>query len=318
MTPDLRGAGNVKPVHAVILTFRRPRLATEVVLTLVDGEGFDPGDITLVINHDGGLFDPALEKRLNVLRLNENVGPAGGFAAGFTHAARSTSASWIYVCEDDGSLRELPTPRVHALLERVERFQAASLGQPVGAVVVHGRDVNPSSGASARHRPASPTFGLEEVDWGPWHGALVSRAVLDADVLPEADLFWGSEDFDFFLRLRRSGFRVLMDVDAARAVSADFVHVKKSEGRVPKRRDEPWCSYYLVRNPLVISRRHGRLRWIPHHLVSVARRFRGATNEQRRAIALGVWHGIRGRAGKDSRFEREVGELEPTADGIRP
>ena len=40
---------------------------------------------------------------------------------------------------------------------------------------------------------------------------MVSRAVVDAGVLPDAGLFFGFEDFDFYCRVREAGFSVLAE-----------------------------------------------------------------------------------------------------------
>ena len=80
-------------VVALVLTYRRPGLATRSVRWLVDDEGIPPEDIVLVVNGDGGLDDPSLEGSIEVLRLPENVGPAGGFARGLRHVLGTREAA---------------------------------------------------------------------------------------------------------------------------------------------------------------------------------------------------------------------------------
>src|SRR5438128_6120720 len=95
-------------VVAVVLTFRRPRLATQVVRRLVDLEGFASGDVVLVVNGEGGLADAELERAVEVVRLPENLGPAAGFRAGLLAVARRPGARWAYLCEDDIGLLSVP------------------------------------------------------------------------------------------------------------------------------------------------------------------------------------------------------------------
>src|SRR5580698_1481088 len=53
-------------VSAVVLTHRRPRLATAVVRSLVEQEGLPAERVVLVVNGSGGLEDPALEDRVRL------------------------------------------------------------------------------------------------------------------------------------------------------------------------------------------------------------------------------------------------------------
>lgn len=298
---------------AVVLTYRRPRLATQVVRHLLDAEGFDPGRVVLVINGEGGLDDLALEGQLDVVRLPENVGPAGGYGAGFAHILRSTDATWIYVCEDDGTARKMPAPRVTGLIERIEAFERAAADEsPIGAVVVDGRHVDPRTGAQSRHRSSSPAE-FEPVEWGVWHGVLLSRRVLDAGVLPDASLFWGGEDCDFFLRARRAGFRVVVDLTVTRSVGEYSLRERKAALGIPSRMEEAWCTYYDIRNPLLMRREHGGLRWGLYWFgvgvrAYVKALYRRAPADHRRAMLFGLRDGLLLRAGKNPAFVREVGE----------
>ena len=98
-------------VTAVVLTFRRPRLAGEVVRSLLAKEGFAANRVIVVVNADGGLDDSGLESEVCMVRLPANLGPAGGFRAGLEAAFEDPSTQWAYLCEDDIGLFDLPSPR---------------------------------------------------------------------------------------------------------------------------------------------------------------------------------------------------------------
>jgi GT2 family glycosyltransferase len=91
-------------VSAVVLTHRRPRLATEVVRSLVEAEGLPPESVVVVVNGTGGLDDAALEASIRLVRLPRNLGPASGFGAGMEVAFADPSVRWAYLCEDDVGL----------------------------------------------------------------------------------------------------------------------------------------------------------------------------------------------------------------------
>ena len=125
------GAGAPSPpvsssVSAVVLTHRRPRLATAVVRSLIEREGLPPDRVVVVVNGSGGLEDPALESRVRLLRLPHNLGPAGGFGAGMEAVFADPSVDWAYLCEDDVGLFSLPSPRLADVVSRAEcRSQTA-------------------------------------------------------------------------------------------------------------------------------------------------------------------------------------------------
>ena len=54
---------------AVVLTHLRPRLAGDVVRSLLDVEGLPPDRVIVVVNGEGGLDDPALEEQVRMVRL---------------------------------------------------------------------------------------------------------------------------------------------------------------------------------------------------------------------------------------------------------
>lgn len=304
---------------AVVVTHLRPRLAGATVRSLLDVEGFTPDRVVVVVNGEGGLDDPELEKAVRMVRLPSNTGPAGGFHRGMLEAFADPTTRWAYLCEDDMVLLHLPTPRVTGLVRRVE----TSGLEGVGAVVAFGRVFVPRSGHTVNFVPRRGLPGeLAPVDVSTWGATLVSRAVVDAGVLPDAELFFGFEDFDFYCRVRAAGLSVLADVICARQVA----HRQTSAGRDDALRDhrpidtdEPWRAYYLARNYFALARRHGRPSWFAWHLLYSARRLQLAhSTAERLATVRGIVDGARGKLGIDLRYQRKVGERATPAENAVP
>jgi hypothetical protein len=298
-------------------------LAGATVRSLLDVEGFTPDRVVVVVNGEGGLDDPALEKAVRMVRLPSNTGPAGGFHHGLVEAFADPSTRWAYLCEDDMVLLHLPTPRVAGLLARVESQDGvgADAGEPIGAVVPFGRVFVPRSGHTVNVVPRRGLPGdLAPVDVSTWGATLVSRAVVDAGVLPDAALFFGFEDFDFYCRVRGAGFSVLVDVVCARQVAhRQTLAVRDAALRDhrPIDADEPWRAYYLARNYFTLARRHGRGSWFAWHLLYSARRLQLAHSAaERLATMRGLVDGARGHLGIEPRYLREVGEraMAPVSD----
>ena len=293
----------------VVLTHRRPRLATRLVRSLLDEEGFTSDRIHLVIDRDGGLEDPRLEAELQVLRTTTNAGPAAGFREGMASAFARPGTDWVYVCEDDVLLSGLPTSRVSELRREIDAW-AEDTGREPGAVVAYGRRFRPRrGGATLPFVPEPGTARLQPVDVAAWGATLVSRRVHDAGLRPDDHWFFGYEDFDFFLAVRQAGFDVLVDAVSARATAAYAFDASSAEVDRPGIADEPWRSYYVARNFFELARRHGDRSWTAWHLLLTARRFQLAGNPAaRRAIAHGLVDGLRGRGGRHPRWVRGVGE----------
>jgi len=311
-----RPAFGLDGVTAVVLTFMRPGLASEVTRSLLEVEGLAPEQIVVVVNGIGGLDDPKLESAVRMVRLARNLGPAGGFGAGMTEAFSDPATQWAYLCEDDVGLFALPTPRLVGLLERVAALES---GPSVGAVVAYGRTFvgRGAHTANTLPPPASPQ-DLAPVDVACWGATLVSRAVFEAGVLPDNDWYFGLEDFDFFCRVRAAGFAVLVDGEAAREV-ADQQSSLGREGAFRTRRptdaEEAWRAYYHARNSIALVRRHGRRTWYAWHLAYSLRHMQRATSwAERAAIVHGLWDGAWGRMGENPRYVRRVGELGCTTE----
>ena len=300
-------------VSAVVLTHRRPRLASEVVRSLIQREGLPPERVVVVVNGQGGLDDPTLESTVRMLRLPRNLGPAGGFAAGMEAAFEDPSVRWAYLCEDDVGLFALPTPRLSDVVARAEG-RGLSPGRPVGAVVAYGRRfVGRGSHTSNLVPPPGNPYELVPVDVASWGATLLSRDVFDAGIVPDPEWFFGLEDFDFFCRVRQGSFEVVVDAVSARAVADQQTSAGRAQVLRPHRptdEHESWRSYYHARNSFLLARRHGHPSWHVWHLAYSARHLQKASGrEERRAILRGLWDGARGRFGENADYGRAKGEL---------
>jgi GT2 family glycosyltransferase len=297
-------------VVAVVLTHRRPRLAGNVVRSLLGVERFPPQRIIVVVNGEGGLDDRDLEHAVRLIRLPTNVGPAGGFRAGLEAAFDDETTCWAYLCEDDMGLFNLPVPRVAAVLDRLIRAGGPPADE-VGAVVAYGRRFTTRGHAdNVVPGPGDPPFVA--VDVAAWGATLVSRQVVARGILPSTEWFFGYEDFDFFCRVRAAGLSVVADAESARAAAL----VETSKGREdalaadrPTDAEEPWRAYYVARNFFHLARAHGSPGWLVWHFAYSARRLQLASSSaERRATLHGLLDGLRSRWGPHPRYVRSVGE----------
>jgi GT2 family glycosyltransferase len=311
--PDRQEIPELASVVAVVLTYRRPRLATEVVRSLIESEGLPPHRVVVVDNGTEGLNDAKLESSIQMVRLPRNLGPAGGFGAGMEVAFSDPSIRWAYLCEDDVGLFSLPSPRLADVVGRTET-RCRQPGPPVGAVVAYGRRFV-GRGAHTLNVVPAPGNGKElmPVDVAGWGATLLARSVFDAGIVPDVEWFFGLEDFDFFCRVRRGGFEVLLDSASARAVADEQTSRGRTEAlraHRPVDQHEAWRAYYHARNSFLLARRYGRPSWHAWHLAYSARHLQKAAGmAERRAILRGLWDGALGRFGENEAYGRKLGEF---------
>jgi len=304
-------------VSALVLTHSRPKLAEASVNMLLLAEGIPPENVFLVVNGVGEPTKQTLTAGINIVRLPKNIGPAGGFKEGLKQLISRTSSDWFYLCEDDICLLSLPTPRVTETLKALTSWEKLNQHRPVGAVVAYGRVLDEASGRTLPHTFADCGSRFEPIDVAAWGATLVHRDVVERmAVLPDAALFFGYEDFDFFYRVKKAGFQLVSDRLAEEAVgegATDIGRRKLFAGVRPSDNEEVWRFYYAARNFIELARRHGKRRWILSHCVLSFRRWQlaGFSSNVAKAIVAGLIDGFRGTLGRNDRWQRSDGEYTP-------
>ena len=287
-------------VSAVVLTHRRPRLATAVVRSLIEEERLTADRMVVVVNGSGGLDDPALESSVRLVRLPRNVGPAGGFGAGIEAAFADPSVHWAYLCEDDVGLFSLPSPRLADVVGRAERHEAAAPDRPVGAVVAYGRRfVGRGAHTENLVPPAGDPYELAPVDVASWGATLLSRSRLRRRHPPRSDLV-----------LRARGLRLLLSGPPRGIRRAGRLACRPGRSRINRRRQaepgalapyrptderETWRSYYHARNSILWPGATAALPGIcgtwPTRLV-ICRRPRGTPSARPSCTGSGMASGV--------------------------
>jgi len=299
-----QGGEGLDGVVALVLTFRRRRLATEVVRGLIEREGFPAESVIVIVNGEGGLEDDDLAGRVRMVYLEQNLGPAGGFRIGLQLAA-DLGAGWVYLCEDDVGLFDLPSPRVARTLKRLHNHPGQS---SIGAVVAYGRVLDRGTGRTVPYIPASDVRdSFPEVDVAAWGASLVRCAVVAKGILPDQEMFFGFEDFDFWLAMRAQGLRLVVDGDIAADV-AERVFTRREDllrASRPIDAEEPWRMYYEARNFVAFAKRHGKRMWIMLHVALTVRRIQlSPTRAHKWAAVHGLFDGLRGNGGMNPRYLR--------------
>jgi GT2 family glycosyltransferase len=236
-------------VVAVVVTFERDgRLAatmnalreqTHPVACLVVDNG---------AHHNGG-DDGADAPGTEVIRSGENLGPAGGFDVGLKRA-HELGAKWALLLNDDD---ELVPDGVERLLEVVRQDPTGRVVAAVGSVSIGG--TTRRTGADFRRglrypREDQPVPARRDIDVVGFTGLLVNvDAACDVGGV-RSELFMMWEEYDFCLRLRAAGYRIV-------ALAEPLVNLPLHGTATPY---PAWRGYYEARNGVLTLRAQPHLR----------------------------------------------------------
>ena len=308
--PHVDPAACAARTAVVVVTFNRAAMLADA-LGALRAQTVRFGRLVVVDNAstDGTAAVLARFPEAEVVRLGDNLGASGGFAAGIAHAA-AQGWDWVWTMDDDvlpapDALERLFAAGVHvrpdtAALQALEtRSDGRERPLPVGHYSV----------ARMRYvgRPLPPGGGPVEVTYVSFLGLLVRGSVARREV-PRADFFVWHDDVEYGQRLRHHGRLWLVPAAVVVHRNAEVEHGYR---RVRGRRVTTagtWRVYYGLRNRLLTNRAHGTpleralgALWGTFYLL----RSLGTTlvhygGDRRRAALLvrGYLDGLRGRSGK--------------------
>jgi GT2 family glycosyltransferase len=183
---------------------------------------------------------------IDYLRMAENSGPAGAFAAALTALAQHPSKpEWMACRDDDG-----PFPDSDVIASLMDVYQRTT-GQPA-AIGTFGKNYGTQAKAS------DAPNGLQDVDFIPGGGfpAYHIPTLASHGINFNPTLFFGFEELELGLQIKRRGLRLLAD----RLVASNY-------NTAPRRRST-WRTYFQFRNRLLVARDFGTIRSVPLHVAS--------------------------------------------------
>ncbi|HMK62341.1 MAG TPA: glycosyltransferase, partial [Acidimicrobiales bacterium] len=279
---------------AMVLTHNAP-LALRRCLQAIEAQSVRPAAVLVIDN--GSLPPVDLRRRhagfadVTVVRTEDNLGPAGGWALGFDEFLRS-GAQLAWVLDDD----ILPDP------DCLEVLLGAASTDPDRAFCFP-RSIQPDGSVG---------------EWGSWCGFLVARAIVAECGVPRADLFWWAEDNEYtHWRIPKAGYPRRL-VDGA-VVQHDAI---RQNGAVPT-----WKYYYEARNMLYLHLHlMRRVGWYPRNVTKLLARAllreKGRRVRSLVAVVRGLHDGARGRLGirytVTPLHERVPAPGSPATGGLRP
>lgn len=238
---------------AFVITYRRTATVTDTVRRLLE-QSRPPERILVIDNAASRETEDALralaDSRVEYQPMERNAGPAGAAACALARL-RDQGFDWILWGDDDDP------PRTGDTLERLVRLIASHDGPELGGVAAVGARWDWRRGETRRLADRE-LHGVLDVDAVGGNQCLIVRsAVLEDAGLPNPRLFFGLEEMEFCLRIRRAGYRLLVEGDLMRGHRQLAGRLGMEVRRRPARRHRPetlWRRYYNSRNYIFLMR----------------------------------------------------------------
>lgn len=241
-------------IAAVVVTHNRPQLLEEALRALF-AQTRALQFIVVVDNASSPETAQVLQgfENVDVLRLEENVGGAGGFAAGVERALMH-GADWMLLLDDDAiakpdlveclveALPSVAQQRVGALCSSVVEFGHVAL--------MHRRMFDPKTLRELAIPRKCYREARVQVETASFVGFLLNAQAVREVGLPNASFFLAYDDTEYSLRLGRAGWSIWL------VPSAVVDHLRSPKGRL---RNGPYAikHYYNLRNQLAVFRHYG-------------------------------------------------------------
>lgn len=260
---------------AVVVTHDRPAQLRRTLAALLASPAEDLAAAVVVDNASGpetaAWLASRADPRLVVLTLPQNLGGAGGFAAGMRHAIETQAPDWLVVMDDDARPEPGALAAFRQLDSRAWDAFAAAVRHPDGTICEMNRPVlNPflharvllraltGGGREAFHLSEADFAGqaLRPVDGASFVGLFLSRRIVERMGYPDPKLFLYADDAIYTQGMTRAGFRL------AFAPSVRFEHDSSTYSRDDPRIRPLWKVYYYHRNLILLYRQAaGRFFW---------------------------------------------------------
>ena len=255
---------------SIVVTFNRVEELKITVARLLDAA---TDDIIVVdnasVDDTPNWLAAQNDPRLHVVRLNENMGGAGGFEAGMRFACETIDPDWVVLMDDDARPAEGALQEFRAQIANIDPNKgdidcvAAAVFYPNGTLCEMNRPSrNPfwnlglfaktlfkgtRAGFHMSDADFEPNAGNKAIDVASFVGYFVSRHAIKTAGFPEGGLFIYGDDVLYSLRLRRAGIGMIL------MPSVRFEHDCGTMGQGFIYRPL-WKIYYHCRNGVSIAR----------------------------------------------------------------
>ena len=284
------------PVTVIIVAWNQLE-KTLACLTTVAALDYPAVRVLLVDNGSAPPLAEAVAARfpaVEMLRLPDNLGFAGGYNAGLRQAMTADSPYFLLLNNDtlleQDVLTHLVTeleaaPTVGLATAKIYYAAAPDCIWTVGANLNVFLDLKDSG---QNQIDAGQWAAPRDVDFAPFCAILIRRAVIESVGLLDEAFFLYYEDMDYCRRARAAGWRIRLAPEA---------HVYHDVSASSGGRDSPMERYYMAESGGRYFRKHGRgprlLLIVPFRLLSALKMTARLLLAGKREALRAYWRGLR-------------------------
>jgi len=233
-------------VGSTIKKLMEQTLAPQKILIVDNSNSFDTDDLIRSIGNE----------KIEYYRVGHNSGPAGAAHIGLRKLTEE-GYEWIYWGDDDNPpKKDNDFEKIFNVVDRAKGVYGR-----IGIVGKRAGKFNPLTARTSIFRNTELRNEIMEGDCVAGGSVLVvNSAVVKNGALPSEDLFFGFEELDFCLQVRRAKFKIIFDAGAFltdRKESGNADPLYKWSGRSFGDSSRLWRQYYSTRNMLKILLKNG-------------------------------------------------------------
>ncbi|MDN3207599.1 glycosyltransferase family 2 protein [Pediococcus pentosaceus] len=248
---------------SVLVTYNRKDLLVEAINSILK-QTITPQEVVIVDNNstDGtreflekkGIFDNSLIK---YIKLEENVGGAGGFNAGLEYVRDNLDVDWVSVSDDDAIYKtDYFEVIAKKSLENVDiKAFAGSVKFPDGEIQIGHRKLFTNHDRYSAEN-ISENFYKKDfflADFASFVGLTISTKLLNKIGLPDKDYFIWFDDFEYGIRINKYTKIGVCSNAIIIHKTLKELHGKKKE----MKKVFSWKEYYGIRNRILTIKKHG-------------------------------------------------------------
>lgn len=270
-------------IIAVIVTYNRKVLLEECLIA-ISGQSLVLDTILII---DNASTDGTIEtlqqngwleqSNIQLIKLKENTGGAGGFAAGM-QCAFEHGADYVWMMDDDA----IPHPTA---LEELMRY--ATPEHIYGSLAVNGEDTAWATTLLANNKTVhlkNHVPELAEVQSLPFLGFLTSKEIYQNIGLPDASYFIAADDVEYCMRAQHAGHKIFIcgqsQIEHPKSDRYEFNFLGK---KITCLNLVAWKRYYDTRNRLLIAKKYYGFKYYTQTIpASFVRLFAALLNEKKR------------------------------------
>ena len=238
---------------AFIMTYERAGILEETINKLLL-QTLPPEEILIVDNSESKdtykLWQKIKNPKITYYNMGYNAGPAGAANFGLK-TLTDKGYDWIFWGDDDD-----PPKNENDLKELIE-FTAGK--KNIGIVgEVGGRFIkNRVRTVGFKNKELKEVMDADYVTGGKL--MIVNSEVIKKDILPTKKMFFGFEELDFCLKVKKNGYRIIFNGDEVkrrRKLKGKDDPNYKWKGKSFGEKDSVWRQYYSIRNMFYILKKN--------------------------------------------------------------